>query len=84
MIKFSSSLKFNKIHKVDSSFNEDPKNINFLGEGWLDNLGKITGTSIVMQIGGAVNFEREYQPCLLVPKLSLRAFEPDSCFKNSM
>ena len=28
MIKFSSSFKLNEIHIVDSSFNEDPKNIN--------------------------------------------------------
>ena len=27
MIKFSSSFKLNEIHVVDSSFNEDPKNI---------------------------------------------------------
>ena len=27
MIKFSSSLKLNKIHMVDSLFKEDPKNI---------------------------------------------------------
>ena len=29
MIKFSSSLKLNEIHTVDSPFNEDPKNIIF-------------------------------------------------------
>ena len=29
MIKFSSSLKLNEIHLVDSPFNEDPKNIYF-------------------------------------------------------
>ena len=29
MIKFSSSLKLNEIHVVDSPFNEGPKNINF-------------------------------------------------------
>ena len=60
MIKFSSSFKLNEIHTVDSPFNEDPNNINFFrealmsGEGWLENLRKwtVTGTSIVMQIGG--------------------------------
>ena len=47
MIKFSSSFKLNEIHKVDSPFNEDPKNIIFsrealiLGEGWTENLGKM-------------------------------------------
>ena len=29
MIKFPSSFKLNEIHLVDSSFNEDPKNIKF-------------------------------------------------------
>ena len=60
MIKFSSSLKLNEIHIVDSPFNEDPKNIIFSrevlisGEGRSENIRKwaITGTSIVMQIGG--------------------------------
>ena len=61
MIKFSSSFKLNEIQRVDSPFNEEPKNINFFsrealisGEGRPENLGKwaITGTSIVMQIGG--------------------------------
>ena len=60
MIEFSSSLKLNEIHIVDSPFNEDPENIIFsrealiLGKGQPENLGKwaITGTFIVMQIGG--------------------------------
>ena len=29
MIEFISSLKLNEIHRVDSPFNEDRKNINF-------------------------------------------------------
>ena len=47
MIKFSSSFKSNEIHIVDSSFNEDPKNIIFSrkalisGEGRPENLGKM-------------------------------------------
>ena len=47
MIKFSSSFKLNEIHRVDSPFNEDPKNINFIqggpnfGEGTAVNLGKM-------------------------------------------
>ena len=58
--EFLSSLKLNEIHIVYSPSNEDPKNIihfqrgpNF-GEGRPENLGKwaMTGTSIVMQIGG--------------------------------
>ena len=58
MIKFSSSLKLNEIHRIDSPFNEDPKNIIFSrealisGEGRPEKLGEwaITGTSIVIQI----------------------------------
>ena len=61
MIEFSSSFKLNEIHLVDSPFNEDPKNINLFSrealisrEGRPENLGKwaITGTAIVMRIGG--------------------------------
>ena len=33
MIKFSSSLKLNEIHTVDSPFDEDFKNINFFQGG---------------------------------------------------
>ena len=33
MIIFSSSFKLNEIHKVDSPFNEDPKNIIFFQGG---------------------------------------------------
>ena len=33
MIKFSSSFKLNEIHRVDSPFNEDPKNIIFFQGG---------------------------------------------------
>ena len=44
MIKLSNSFKLNKIHIVDSPFNEDPKNIIFSREtlisreGWQENL----------------------------------------------
>ena len=47
MIEFSSSLKLNEIHVVDSPFNENPKNIIFsrealiLGERRSENLGKM-------------------------------------------
>ena len=47
MTKFSSSFKLNEIHRVDSSFNEDPKNIIFsrevqiLGEGQNEHSGKM-------------------------------------------
>ena len=33
MIEFSSSLKLNEIHRVDSLFNEDPKNLIFFQGG---------------------------------------------------
>ena len=47
MIKFSSSFKLNEIHRVDSPFDKDPKNIFFSrealisGEGRPENLGKM-------------------------------------------
>ena len=46
MIEFSSSLKLNEIHAVDSPFNDDPKNVIFSrevlisGEGRSENLEK--------------------------------------------
>ena len=59
MIQFSSSLKLNAIHMVDSPFDEDPKiffsrEALISGERRPENLGEwaITRTSIVMQIGG--------------------------------
>ena len=33
MIEFSSSLELNEIHRIDSPFNEDPKNIIFFQRG---------------------------------------------------
>ena len=33
MVEFSSSLKFNEIHTVDNSFNEDPKILSFFQGG---------------------------------------------------
>ena len=70
MIKFSSSFKLNEIHKVDSPFNEDPKNINFSkevlisGEGRPEKLGKMGNNRDIYCYAnrGVVNFEREYQP----------------------
>ena len=70
MIKFSSSFKLNEIHRVDSPFNEDPKNIIFsrevliLGEGWLENLGKMVNNRDIYCYANwrVVNFERAYQP----------------------
>ena len=55
-----SSFKLNEIHRVYNPFNEDPKDIIFSREalisgrdGWkIQGKWAITGTSIVMQIGG--------------------------------
>ena len=60
MIKFSGSFKLHEIHISDSPFNEDPKNIIFSRKALISREGRpenlrewaITGTSIVMQIGG--------------------------------
>ena len=48
MVKISNASYENEIHRVDSSFNEDSKNIIVLarevlmsGEGWPEHLGKI-------------------------------------------
>ena len=70
MIKFSSSLKLNEIHRVDRPFNEDPKTIIFSrealisGEGQLENLGKMGNNRDIYCYAnwGVVNFERTYQP----------------------
>ena len=70
MIKFSSSFKLNKIHRVDSPFNEDPKNIIFSRdaliseEGWLENLGKMGNNRDIYCYAnwGVANLERAYQP----------------------
>ena len=69
-IKFSGSFKLNVIHRVDSPFNEDPKNINFF-QGGPNFGGGMAGK--VREMGnnrdiycyanwGMVNFERAYQP----------------------
>ena len=71
MIKFSSSFKLNEIHKVDSPFNGDPKNIILFsrevlisGEGRPENLGKMGNNRDIYCYAnwGVVNFERAYQP----------------------
>ena len=59
MVKISNASYENEIHRVDSPFNKDSKNVTFLarevlisGEGRPENLGKIakTGKPIAMQI----------------------------------
>ena len=72
MIKFSSSFKLNEIRRVDSPFNEDPKNNTFSrealisGEGRPENLGKMGNNRDIYCCAtwGMVNFERAYQPLL--------------------
>ena len=51
MVKISNASYENEIHRVDSPFNEDSKNIILLakealisGEGWPENLGKMAKT----------------------------------------
>ena len=78
IIEFSSSFKLNEIHKVNSPFNEDPKNIVFSREGRPENSGKMGNNSYICCYAnrGVVNFEREYQPppagtkILVIPQFS--------------
>ena len=85
MIKFSSSFKLNEIYRVDSPFNEDPKNIDFFprealisGEGRPEMLGKMGNNRDIYCYAnwGMVNFERAYQPLppgtkiLVIPQFS--------------
>ena len=78
MIEFSSSLKLNEIHVVDSPFNEDSKNIIFFSKQALisekrrsENLGKMSNNRDIYCYAnqGVVNFEREYQPLPLGTKI---------------
>ena len=84
MIKFSSSFKLNEMHRVDSSFNEDPKNIIFfqghpnVGGGTAGKFrknGQQQGHLLLYKLGVAI-FQRAYQPLppgtkiLLMPQFS--------------
>ena len=68
MIKFSILFKLNKIHVVDSPFDEDPKNIIFSkealisGEGQPENVGKTGYNRDIYCYAnpGVVNFKRAY------------------------
>ena len=65
-LKYDQIFKFFQIHTVDSSFNEDPKNINFSrealisGEGRPENLGKISNNRDIYCYANreVVDFER--------------------------
>ena len=79
MIKFSGSFKLNEIHRVDSPFNEDPKNIIFFqggpnfGEGRPENVGKMGNNRDIYCYAnwGVMNFERAYQPLPLGTKIPM-------------
>ena len=69
MIKFSSSFKLNEIHRVDSSFNKDPKKIIFFSREALiseerrpENLGKMGNNRDIYCYANweVVNFKRAY------------------------
>ena len=94
MIKFSSSFKLNEIHRVDSPFNEDPKNIFFSrealisGEGRSENLGKMGNNRNIYCYANwrVANFERAYQPLppgtkiLVMPQFS---YMPDQFLRKN-
>ena len=95
MVEFSSSLKLNEIHTVDSPFNEDPKNIILFREalisrkGRSENLGKMGNNRDIYCYAnrGMVSFEREYQPLppgtkiLVMPQFS---YMPDQILGKKM
>ena len=70
MIKFLSSFKLKEIHRVDSPFNEDPKNIFFcqggpnFGGGMARKVREMGNNRGIYCFAnwGVVNFERAYQP----------------------
>ena len=91
MIKFSSSFKLNESHRVDSPFNEDPKNIIFFqggpnfGEGRPENLGKMGNNRDIYCYAnwGVVNLERAYQslpPGTKIPVIPQFPYMPDQFF----
>ena len=76
MIEFSSSLKLNEIHMVDSPSNGDLKNRNFSrealmsGEGQLENLGEMENRGEIYCCAnrGWSNSKENINPYPLVPK----------------
>ena len=63
-------FEINEIHRVDSPYNKDPKNVNFFqggpnfGRGTVGNLRKMGNNRDIYCYAnrGLVNFRREYQP----------------------
>ena len=94
MIKFSSSFKLNEIHKVDSPFNEDPKNIIFFqgspnfGGGTAGKFREMGNNREIYCYANweVVNFERAYQPLppgtkiLVMPQFS---YIPDQILRKN-
>ena len=84
MIEFSSSLKLNEIHVVDSPFNVDPKNIYFFqggrsfGGGMVGKCRKMGNNRDIHCYAnrGVIYFKRKYQPLppgtkiLVIPQFS--------------
>ena len=77
MIKFSSFVELNEIHKVDSPFNKDPKNINYFSrevlisdEGPPENLGKMGNNRDIYCYANRwwSVFKENISPYPLVPK----------------
>ena len=94
MIKFSSSFKLNKIYKVDSPFNEDPKNKFFSrealisGEGRPENLGKMGNNRDIYYYAnwGVLNFEKAYQPLCpgtKIPVMPQFSYMPDQFLRKN-
>ena len=94
MIKFSSSFKLNEIHRVDSPFNEDPKNIIFFSmealisrEGRPENLVKMGNNRDIYCYAnwGVVNLERAYQslpPGTKIPVIPQFLYMPDQFLRK--
>ena len=73
MVEISNVSYENEIHRVDSPFNEDSKNIFFLarealisGERWPENLGKMAKNrqTYCYEDWGVVNSNTKYWPLL--------------------
>ena len=95
MIKFSSSLKLNEIHVVDSPFNEDPKNVNVFqrssnfGGGTAGKFKEMRNYRDIYCYAnrGVVNFEREYQSLLPGAKILVMpqfSYMPDQILGEEM
>ena len=89
MVKISNASYENEIHRVDSPFNEDSKNITFLArealisrEGRPRNLGKMAKNreTYCYTNSGVVSSNREYWP--LLPGIKVFALLWFSCMSD--